>query len=292
MIFRWVKFEGYSQSWVGQQFEMHQSTVSRIVQRYEKWIAHGGPQSEGSLTHDERLRTQHWMTYERNEWILSSALRIAGQMEQALDTSKSVISHAAAHPSRETLVRTESRLIDRSGIAARFLRLAHRVNMDQLALVAQPPLPSLEPLSEDEMAIEETPIARSPRREPLDELPEELSEELPVQLSEEPDAMRDDALDDRRDDARESAVPCESGDRPGESQPPGTPDPWEAPSEPDPLEAMHGVHNPSARKTHLTAEEPATYSENEPPKKPLAAAYPVASQPPGIAEIAYCPAGA
>src|SRR5262245_33094338 len=78
LIFQWVKFEGQTQSWVGGQFNLSQSTVSRIVERYEKWIARGGPAHCGGLSHDERLRAQRWMTYERNEWILTSSLRLAG----------------------------------------------------------------------------------------------------------------------------------------------------------------------------------------------------------------------
>src|ERR1051325_8322342 len=93
MIFQWVKFDGHTQAWVGQQLGMHQSSVSRIIERYERWIARGGPSREGALSHDERVRAQRWLTYERNEWIVASALRLAGEMEQAIDTSKSNITH-------------------------------------------------------------------------------------------------------------------------------------------------------------------------------------------------------
>jgi hypothetical protein len=147
LIFQWVKFDGHKQSWVAAQLDLHQTTVSRIVERYERWIARGGPSQEGSPNHDERLRAQRWLAYERNEWILSSALRIAGEMERALDTSKSTISRPVSDPSRESEIRTEHKVIDRSGIAARFLRLAHRINMDQFQLLEQDPLPALEPLS-------------------------------------------------------------------------------------------------------------------------------------------------
>ena len=132
LIFRWVKFEGHTQSWVAQQLELNQSTVSRIVERYERWIARGGPGREGALSHDERLRTHRWLTYERNEWIVASALRLAGEMERAIDTSKSTISRPQSKPSQETEIRTEHRVLDRSGMASRFLRLAHRVgNFDE-----------------------------------------------------------------------------------------------------------------------------------------------------------------
>ena len=82
MIYRWVKFDGHKQSWVAQQLEINQSTVSRVVERYERWVAHGGPAQQGALTRDERLRAQRWLTYERNEWMLTSALRMASEMER------------------------------------------------------------------------------------------------------------------------------------------------------------------------------------------------------------------
>src|SRR5262245_52623103 len=65
LVFQWVKFEGHTQGWVAEQLEINQSTVSRIVERYERWIAHGGPARQGGLSHDERLRAQLWLTYER-----------------------------------------------------------------------------------------------------------------------------------------------------------------------------------------------------------------------------------
>ena len=104
LIFQWVKFEGHTQSWVAEQLDMNQSSVSRIVERYERWIARGGPAHAGALSRDERLRAQRWLTYERNEWILASALRIAGEMERALDTSKSTITRDASQPSQETQI--------------------------------------------------------------------------------------------------------------------------------------------------------------------------------------------
>jgi transposase len=149
MIYRWVKFDGHKQSWVAQQLDMHQSTVSRIVDRYERWIAHGGASQNGAPSRAERLRAQRWLTYERNEWILASCMRLAGEMERALDTSRSTTTHHAIDPTRELEVRTEHKVLDRSGTAARFLRLAHRVNMDQQKLVEKDDLPELEPLSLD-----------------------------------------------------------------------------------------------------------------------------------------------
>jgi hypothetical protein len=81
MIYKWAKFDGHKQSWIAEQLELNQSNVSRILDRYERWIAHGGPAQQGGLTRDERLRAQVWLTYERNEWIIATAQRIAGEME-------------------------------------------------------------------------------------------------------------------------------------------------------------------------------------------------------------------
>ena len=82
LIFRWVKLEGMTQSWVSDQFGLHQTTVSRIIERYERWVARGGPGRDGELKHEERVRYQRWMTYQRNELILASALRLADEMQR------------------------------------------------------------------------------------------------------------------------------------------------------------------------------------------------------------------
>src|SRR5215813_9508165 len=95
LIYRWVKFEGKSQSWVASAFSVHQSTISRIIQRYERWQAHAKERENGRLDHAERLRAQRWLTFERNELILASCLRIAHEMEGTLDTSRSTITRHA-----------------------------------------------------------------------------------------------------------------------------------------------------------------------------------------------------
>ena len=159
LIYRWVKFEGKSQSWVASAFRVSQSTISRIIQRYERWQAHAKERENGRLDCAERLRAQRWLTYERNELILASCLRIAGDLEGSLDTSRSTILHHASDPSRELEVRTQHACIDRTGMVSRFLRLAHRINMEQLKLAAaiDPPVP--EPLSPEELALEEAQAA-------------------------------------------------------------------------------------------------------------------------------------
>jgi hypothetical protein len=92
------------------------------------------------------------LTYERNERILGSCLRMAGDMEFAKDAWKSVTSRPLSRPSAETEIRTESSMLDRSGMAARFLRLAFKINMEQLKLTEREPLEPLPPLTEEENA--------------------------------------------------------------------------------------------------------------------------------------------
>jgi hypothetical protein len=141
LIYRRVKFEGEKQAEVAKMLAINQSTVSRAISRYERWIAAGGQEQETGLPHGERLRAQRWLTFERNEWILSAALRIAAEMERQLDTSKSLVTSSGMTPDTTKEIRTEHKVIDRSGIAARFLRLAWRINMDQLKLMTNDQAP-------------------------------------------------------------------------------------------------------------------------------------------------------
>src|SRR5262245_36608065 len=76
LIYQYVKMEGKSQSWVARAFDISQATVSRIVQRYERWQAHLKERENGRLDPTERVRAQRWLTFERNELILGSCLRI------------------------------------------------------------------------------------------------------------------------------------------------------------------------------------------------------------------------
>jgi hypothetical protein len=151
LIFQWVKMEGKTQDWVATQLGVSQPTVSRVVQRYERWQAHAREREGGRLDHRERLRAQRWLTFERNELLLSSCLRIAQEMEGFTDVSKSTIRRGASL-TQEREVSTQHATIDRSGVAARFLRLAFRINMEQLKLAELDPPPPAEPLSEEEIA--------------------------------------------------------------------------------------------------------------------------------------------
>ncbi len=152
LIFDWVKMQGKTQSEVASMLNIHQSTVSRVIQRYERWQAHAKARENGSLDHSERLRAQHWLTFERNELLLSSCLRIAKEMEGFTDVSKSTISRPFSSPSQEREVRTQHATIDRTGTVARFLRLAFRINMEQLKLAAVAEPSPADPLTDDELA--------------------------------------------------------------------------------------------------------------------------------------------
>src|SRR5687767_9518827 len=77
LIYKWVKMDGKSQGEVAGMLNISQPTVSRVIQRYERWQAHAAEREGGRLDHAERLRAQRWLTFERNEKILTSCLRIA-----------------------------------------------------------------------------------------------------------------------------------------------------------------------------------------------------------------------
>ena len=154
LIYQWVRFEGKTQDFAARAYDISQATVSRILQRYEKWQSHAQPGADGSLTHAERQRMQWWLTYERNERILASSLRMAGDMEFPRDAEKSVTVRPGLPTSGEREIRTEYSVLDRSGMAARFLRLAFRINMEQLKLVEREP-EALEPLTEEVLTAQE-----------------------------------------------------------------------------------------------------------------------------------------
>jgi hypothetical protein len=253
-VFQWVKFDGHKQSWVASQLGIDQSTVSRMVDRYERWIARGGASAEGAPSRDERLRSQRWLTYERNEWILTSALRIAGEMEHQMDISRSTITHSPSSPSQESQVRTEHKVLDRSGLAARFLRLAHRINMDQLQLVERDPLPDLDPLSFHDLGDDE------PSGPTLADTP--------------PDATRSDLP------PSESANPSLPPREP--PTPPSTPadDRASAPSCSSSPSPMPSTHNPGAQPSSRTPDPAKPSATKRPPEKTNQPAYAVALSPP------------
>src|SRR6478609_12225693 len=152
LIFKWIKLEGKSQSFVASSFGISQPTVSRIIQRYERWQAHAADREDGRLDHTERLRAQRWLTYERNELFLASCARMAKEMEGFTEVSKETVSRSTLRPDNPEKFRTETASVDRSGVAARFIRLAFRINMEQLKLVSLDPPPPALPLTADELA--------------------------------------------------------------------------------------------------------------------------------------------
>ena len=158
-IYNQVKFEGMTQRWVAGLLEISQSTVSRVVKRYERWLAHAEKRAGGQLDHAERRRSQRWLTYERNELILATCLRIASDMERDRDVTRLVMSRSRS--SDEELTRREMSSEDRSGVAARFLRLAFRINMEQLKLVESDEPPPAPPLSAEQVALEEEAAAQA-----------------------------------------------------------------------------------------------------------------------------------
>ena len=245
-IFQWVKFEGLSQSEVAYQFRINQSTVSRIVKRYERWIARGGDEQEGAPSYEERLRSQRWLTYERNEWILCSALRIAAQMEREYQTTKSKTAGDSFIHQRE--VSYEHKTIDRTGIAARFLRLAYRINMDQLRLVEAGPLPALEPFSLEEAG--QASVADRAEMQAAEEKAEREAEE------------------ESGDRSQESVASDHSRFTTDHSQQQMTND--QGPMTDD---GVHKTHNYAGCETDLSADEATDCGENGRPKKSDAYAY-------------------
>ena len=58
LIYEWVKMQGKTQAEVASMFGINQSTVSRILQRVERWQAHAKARENGRLDPKERLRAQ------------------------------------------------------------------------------------------------------------------------------------------------------------------------------------------------------------------------------------------
>jgi len=56
LIFQWVKMEGKTQDWVATQLGISQATVSRVIQRYERWQAHANATRSCSPVACESLR--------------------------------------------------------------------------------------------------------------------------------------------------------------------------------------------------------------------------------------------
>ena len=152
-IFEYVRMGGQTQAEVALRLGISQSTVSRVVMRYERWQARAKPREAGRLEHGERLRSQRVLTFERNELLLASCLRMAARMESNLNYVHKLTRHKSGSD-REQISSSDVQL-DSCGVASRFLRLAFRINMEQLKLVNEEELPELPPLSAEEIEEEE-----------------------------------------------------------------------------------------------------------------------------------------
>jgi Helix-turn-helix domain len=263
LIFQWVKMEGKTQGWAASQLGISQATVSRIVQRYERWQAHAKEREEGRLDHAERLRAQRWLTFERNELILASCLRIAGAMEGFVDTSKSTIRRPLDNPNHESEVRTESSAIDRSGVAARFLRLAFRINMEQLKLAQleePPPAQSLsaeEILDQERQATADTQEIAQARQRTVEEF--DAAQRKQQEREDERERWRRIEEGERLELAKEHAqAKLPEADETEQAQAESTPaEPSAPPAAADAsLYNLHNVHNENTSEIGATAAEP------------------------------------
>jgi hypothetical protein len=256
-IFQWVKCEGFSQAWTASQHGLSQATVSRIVQRYERWQAHAAAREGGRLDHAERLRTQRWLTFERNELILAHCLRIAGQVEGFADRQNSVTSYPQGQPGREAMVRRESACIDRTGMVARFLRLAFRINMEQLKLAESDEPPPASPLSDEELAAEAAADAA---------VAADLAERQRRRQEREEDWMKED--DHAKDNAHPVGTPAGRADATTHDSPASTsPLPASASTH-----TLHNLHNGEGRGTAATPCGPSTCAPKPRPRKKSSAA--------------------
>jgi len=266
LVYQWVTFEGKRQTWVATAIGVDQSTVSRIVQRYEKWQAHATPATDGRLSDAERKRAQRWLTFQRNELIIASSLRIAHEMEGFIDVSKSVLSHPAGDPAAQREVRTEHMVVDRSAIAARFLRLVHRINMDQLKLSEKEPLPDLPPLNDEEVAEQEADAAAVTRQQEATAARAQASQAYKARIDAEvAQAVAAEverrvaeiiaASEQPQADESESELPIRASDQPAVVE-----------------LNLHNLHTCITPETIASADPDETYEPNRPPELPAAQA--------------------
>src|SRR5262245_43095930 len=251
LTFESAKMQDNTQSQVASFFGINQSTVSRIIQRIERWQAHAKARENGHLDPHERLRAQRWLTYERNELILASCLRIAHEMEGFTELSKNTISRPVDRPSYEHEIRTEGRTIDRHGVAARFLRLAWRINMDQLKLTEQlaklGDLPT-EPLTDEELAAEAHQAA-------LDAA--ELAAARQAAIA---DCGLQDSVGRAPPTADQNSLPGSPLVAPHREGPPSPSEPTDAPTHDAPAPIVHNPHNDSVLEIVTTPNSPCTCS--------------------------------
>ena len=158
-IYRYVKVDCKSQSFVADLFGISQPTISRIVERYEKWQAHADARASGLLDHAERVRAQRALTYLRNEKVITTCLRLAGEVEGIQEVNDSIHQAPDGGLAGMREIRCVNRMLDRTGMASRFLRLAQRTGKEQLELVELEPAIMPAPLTAEEEAEQETQAA-------------------------------------------------------------------------------------------------------------------------------------
>jgi len=273
-----VKLDGSGQNFTAECFGISQSTVSRIVRRYERWEAHAAAREDGRLDPAERLRSQRWLAFERNEAMLASCLRLAGEMERCKELSKSVTRHPRSYPSAETEVRNESWVLDRVGMAARFLRLAFRINMEQVKLAGAEPAPLPEPLTEEELAEQEAQAeeeraeiaaVRERSNQNIEATQRSIMDELEVARYQAEQARRDAAA--AREEAAAARQEAEAARREADEARLLAPGHWPlSPGSQEPgagsedvalvLHKMHNLHTPGDENSGASAEPAGVYA--------------------------------
>jgi transposase len=274
LIYHWVKLEGRSQSSVAEMLGISQPTVSRVIQRYERWQAHAADREGGRLDHSERLRAQRWLTFERNEILLASCLRLAQEMEGFTDVSKSTIERSQ-YGGEERQVRTQHSTIDRSGIAARFIRLAFRINMEQHKLASLDPPPPANPLTPEDLAEINRPSpdegaapSFSPKPQAAAETPVVVGSPDPVVVVGSPDPTTN---SDRRSPGQTS-TPTPTAPLPdlcAENKPlsPSPTLPLPLPDSHSPPPPVNNLNNPTSPESNLTLGHTVPCTESTPTRK-------------------------
>jgi hypothetical protein len=178
--------------------------------------------------------------------------------------SQCVTTYNHKDPTKQADVRTVHSVLDRHGIAARFLRLAHRINMEQLKLAEAEQPPPVRPLTEEELDEEERQAAADAA-----ELAARRSRRPGGTLSDEPNLVRgnepprgstlaDSPTEPESGDANASAAqPCCTSHN---TATPATPPP--GPAEPAERAAsvhnLHNLHNENPPEIGATANPPCT----------------------------------
>ena len=266
-IFERVRMLGEKQQAIALSLGINQSTVSRIVARVERWQSRATPQQAGRLTHGERLRAQTLLTFERNELLIASCLRMAARMESTGNYVHTTTRHQ--NPAEREKITLRDEQLDSGGVAARFLRLAFRINMEQLKLARADELPPLEPLSAEELAEEEqgAQAAAAELHAALAQFRETFDENHRRAMEEESGVGGQESGDrgqDTGDRGQETEEPVARDQEPvAKDQGPVARD--QEPVDQEEPAAVHSLHNLHNENGHALAASPngdSTYAEN------------------------------